>query len=234
LVNPLFHLWKAEAFKTKKNILKMSTKIRLQRHGRKGQPYYQIVVADSRAKRDGKFIEKLGFYNPTSIPATIEIDRDRALDWLLTGAQPTDTVKAILKYKGVLFKKHLKRGVDKGAFTAEEAEAKFQAWLGDKEAKVSDKKDAQTQKVASIVKATVEAGKEKAAAKLKAKLEGPAVVEEETAEEVVEDVTEATEEVVAEAEVSEEVVAETAAEEVVAEATTEEPTADEASEEEKA
>jgi small subunit ribosomal protein S16 len=211
----------------------MATKIRLQRHGRKGQPYYQIVVADSRAKRDGKFIEKIGSYNPTSIPATIEIDRDRALDWLLTGAQPTDTVKAILKYKGVLYKKHLKRGVDKGAFTAEEADAKFEAWLGDKESKVLDKKQAQTQKVASIIKATVEAGKEKAEAKLKAKLEGPAVV---VAEEVVEEeVVEETAEVTAEATTEEVVAEETSVEEtVVEEAAQEEAPSEETSEEEKA
>ncbi len=216
----------------------MATKIRLQRHGRKGQPYYQIVVADARAKRDGKFIEKIGFYNPTSIPATIEIDRDRALDWLLTGAQPTDTVKAILKYKGVLYKKHLKRGVDKGAFTAEEADAKFAAWLEDKEAKVIDKKQAQTQKVASIIKATVEAGKEKAEAKLKAKLAGPVVVEEEAA---VEETAEVEAEVATEEVVAEETVVEVSAEteEVVAEAATEEAApeeapSEEASEEEKA
>ncbi len=149
----------------------MAVRIRLQRHGKKGKPFYKIVVADARAKRDGKFIERLGTYNPTTIPATIELDRDKALDWLLKGAQPSDTANAILKYKGVLYKKHLLRGVSKGAFTEEVAEQKFQEWLANKEAKVSDHKNkAEAEKTAKM-KAAVEAGKEKAEAKLKAKQE---------------------------------------------------------------
>ncbi|MCS6820044.1 MAG: 30S ribosomal protein S16 [Chitinophagales bacterium] len=106
----------------------MAVRIRLQRHGRGKRPFYHIVVADSRAPRDGKFIEKIGDYNPLTRPATIHIDVDRALNWLQKGAEPTDTVHAILKYKGVLYKKHLLRGVAKGAFSLEVAEQKFQEW----------------------------------------------------------------------------------------------------------
>lgn len=116
----------------------MSVKIRLQRHGRTHAPYYHIVVADSRAPRDGKFIEKLGMYNPTSIPATIELNLDSAVKWLENGAQPTDTCRAILSYKGALYKHHLNGGVRKGALTEEAAAAKFEKWLSDKTSKVSD------------------------------------------------------------------------------------------------
>lgn len=119
----------------------MATKIRLQRFGRKGKPFFHVVAADSRSPRDGKFIEKLGTYNPTSNPATIEIDFDRCLYWVSVGAQPTDTTKAILSYKGVLMKDHLDRGVKKGAFTQEQAEAKFAKWLDEKVGKVQSKKD---------------------------------------------------------------------------------------------
>ena len=105
----------------------MPTKIRLQRFGKKGQPFYHVVVADSRAPRDGKFIEKIGTYNPRTIPATIDLNLDRALYWLGTGAQPTETTRAILSYKGVLYKNHLLGGVKKGALTQEQADAKFSA-----------------------------------------------------------------------------------------------------------
>lgn len=118
----------------------MPTKIRLQRHGKKRYPFYHVVIADSRAPRDGKFIEKLGTYNPNTNPATIDIDFDGALSWMKKGAQPTDTVRALLSYKGVIFKNHLDKGVLKGAFTQEEADKKFTAWLEDKEAKVDSKK----------------------------------------------------------------------------------------------
>ena len=117
----------------------MAVKIRLARHGKKGAPIYHIVAADSRAPRDGKFIEKLGVYNPNTNPATIDLKFDRALDWLLKGAQPTDTCRAILSYKGVLYKKHLLGGVAKGAFSESDAEAKFNKWLGEKEGKVTAK-----------------------------------------------------------------------------------------------
>ena len=103
----------------------MAVKIRLQRRGRRKKPFYHIVVADARAPRDGRFIEKIGSYNPMTSPATIEIDTDRALDWLINGAQPTDTARAILRYKGVLYKKHLQRGVTKGALTEEQAEQMY-------------------------------------------------------------------------------------------------------------
>ncbi|MEP7321588.1 MAG: 30S ribosomal protein S16 [Saprospiraceae bacterium] len=111
----------------------MAVKIRLQRHGRKKRPYYHIVVADSRSPRDGKFIELLGTYNPLVKPATIDIDRDKALSWLDNGAQPTDTVRNILRFKGVMFKKHLMRGVKKGAITQEIADQKFEAFVNEKE-----------------------------------------------------------------------------------------------------
>lgn len=119
----------------------MPVKIRLTRRGRKKAPYYHIVVADSRAPRDGRYIESIGFYSPITNPATIELDFDRALDWLQKGAQPTDTCRAILSYKGVLMKKHLLGGVKKGALTEEQAEEKFQSWLNDKEQKIQAKVD---------------------------------------------------------------------------------------------
>ena len=119
----------------------MPVKIRLQRHGKKGKPFYWIVAADSRVKRDGKFLEKLGTYNPTSNPATINLDIDGAVKWLQNGAQPTDTARAILSYKGAMMKKHLAGGVAKGALTEEQAEEKFQAWLEEKAGRVDAKKD---------------------------------------------------------------------------------------------
>ena len=117
----------------------MSVKIRLQRHGRKGKPFFWIVAADARSKRDGRSLEKLGTYNPNTNPATIDLDIDGAVKWLQNGAQPTDTARAILSYKGAMLKNHLAGGVKKGALTEEQAEAKFQAWLEEKAAKVSSK-----------------------------------------------------------------------------------------------
>ena len=119
----------------------MPVKIRLQRHGKKGKPFYWIVAADSRAKRDGKYLEKLGIYNPNINPAIIELDVDSAVKWLHNGAQPTDTARAILSYKGAMLKKHLAGGVKKGALTEEQAEEKFNAWLEEKSAKVQAKTD---------------------------------------------------------------------------------------------
>lgn len=116
----------------------MAVKIRLQRHGRGKRPFYHIVAADSRSPRDGKYIERIGDYNPLTKPATIHVDIDKAVDWLEKGAEPTDTVKAILKYKGILFKKHLLRGLRKGALTAEQVEAQFQQWVEDHKNKVLD------------------------------------------------------------------------------------------------
>ncbi len=115
----------------------MAVKIRLARRGRKKRPYYHIIIADARAPRDGKFIEQIGSYNPMTKPATIEIDRDKAFDWLEKGAQPTDTVRAILRFKGVMYRKHLQRGVSKGAMTQEVADAKLAEWIEAKESKVA-------------------------------------------------------------------------------------------------
>lgn len=119
----------------------MPVKIRLARHGRKKYAFYHVVVADSRAPRDGRFIERIGLYNPNTNPATVELDFDKALSWLFKGAQPTDTARAILSYKGVLMKKHLLEGVKKGAFDEAEAEKRFAAWLQGKEAKIQSKID---------------------------------------------------------------------------------------------
>ena len=119
----------------------MPVKIRLQRHGKKGKPFYWIVAADARSKRDGKYLEKLGIYNPNTNPATVELNVDGAVTWLQNGAQPTDTAKAILSYKGALLKNHLAGGVRKGALTEEQAEAKFNAWLDDKGSRVGAKTD---------------------------------------------------------------------------------------------
>lgn len=119
----------------------MSVKIRLARRGRKKQAIYDVVVADARAPRDGRFIEKLGTYNPNTNPASININNERALTWLLNGAQPTDTVKAMLSYRGVMLKKHLQIGVLKGAISQDQADAKFNVWLSDKDSKIEGKKD---------------------------------------------------------------------------------------------
>ncbi|SNR74542.1 30S ribosomal protein S16 [Lutibacter flavus] len=119
----------------------MPVKIRLQRHGKKGKPFYWIVAADARSKRDGKYLEKIGTYNPNVNPAAIDVDIDGAVKWLQNGAQPTDTAKAILSYKGVMLKNHLAGGVKKGALTEEQAEEKFQAWSDEKAGKISAKVD---------------------------------------------------------------------------------------------
>ena len=119
----------------------MPVKIRLQRHGKKGKPFYWIVAADARSKRDGKYLDKIGTYNPNTNPATIDLDIDGAVNWLQNGAQPTDTAKAILSYKGAMLKNHLVGGVRKGALTEEQAEEKFQAWVAEKEAKINAKVD---------------------------------------------------------------------------------------------
>jgi len=117
----------------------MPVKIRLQRKGRRKRPFYHIVIADSRAPRDGRFIEKIGTYNPMTSPATIDLDRDAAYTWLTKGAQPTDTVRAILRFKGVLYRKHLMRGVSKGALTQEEADKKWQEWIDAKEGRIAER-----------------------------------------------------------------------------------------------
>ncbi|MGB3776269.1 MAG: 30S ribosomal protein S16 [Leeuwenhoekiella sp.] len=119
----------------------MPVKIRLQRHGKKGKPFYWVVAADARSKRDGKFLEKLGTYNPTSNPAVIDLDVDAAVKWLQNGAQPSETAKRLLSYKGALLKNHLAGGVRKGALTEEQMEEKFNAWLEEKGAKIDSKKE---------------------------------------------------------------------------------------------
>ncbi|MEZ4892107.1 MAG: 30S ribosomal protein S16 [Saprospiraceae bacterium] len=119
----------------------MSVKLRLQRKGRSKAPFYHIVAADARAPRDGRFIEKIGTYNPLTVPATIDINRERAYYWLTVGAQPTDTVRAILGFKGVLYQKHLQLGVKKGALTQEEADAKLTAWIEQKEASIQKRRE---------------------------------------------------------------------------------------------
>ena len=154
----------------------MPVKIRLQRHGKKGKPFYWIVAADSRAKRDGRYLEKLGTYNPNTNPATINLDVDGAVQWLENGAQPTDTARAILSYKGAMLKKHLKGGVAKGALTEEQAEKKFAAWLEEKEGKIQAKRDGLSKAEADARAKALEAEKE-ANEKRKAEL-APAPIEE--------------------------------------------------------
>jgi len=195
----------------------MSVKIRLQRHGKKGKPFYWVVAADARSKRDGKFLEKIGTYNPNTNPATIDLNLESAVQWLHNGAQPTDTARAILSYKGALLKHHLDGGVRKGALTQEQADAKLAAWLDEKANKVDAKK-------AGLSKAD-EAAKAKA---LKAEKEANAkriAAQAEAAK--VEEVAEVTE-VEAPADVVETVVEETPAVEAVAE---EAPAAEESNEE---
>ena len=123
----------------------MPVKIRLQRHGKKGKPFYWIVAADARCKRDGRYLEKLGTYNPNTNPATVEVKLDNAVNWLEKGAQPTDTARTLLSYRGVMLKHHLNGGIRKGALSQEDANKKFAAWLEEKEAKIQAKKDGLTQ-----------------------------------------------------------------------------------------
>jgi small subunit ribosomal protein S16 len=165
----------------------MATKIRLQRFGKKGKPFYHVVVADARAPRDGKFIERLGSYNPNTNPATIEINFEKALDWVNKGAQPTDTCRAILSYKGILYKKHLEGGVKKGALTEEQAEAKFAQWLEGKAIKIEGKKEILSKSKQEIKKATL-----LAEAKKKEEMAAAIIVKNTPSEEVEETVVEET------------------------------------------
>jgi small subunit ribosomal protein S16 len=233
----------------------MSVKIRLQRHGKKQKPFYWIVAADARSKRDGKYLEKLGTYNPNTNPATIDLNLDQAVQWLHNGAQPTDTAKAILSYKGALLKHHLDGGVRKGALTQDQADAKLATWLEAKAGKVDSKKEGltkvQADAKAKALKAEKVANDKRAAAAVEAanapevaevvEAAAPEEVTEVVAEVAVEEevVADATPEIeaVAEEVATEEVVAEEApeadvVEEVVAEVATEEtPAVEEASEE---
>ncbi len=167
----------------------MPTRIRLQRKGKKGRPYYHLVVADSRAPRDGKYIEQIGAYDPNQNPAFIEVDRAKALDWLQKGAQPSDTCRAILSYTGVVYKNHLANGVKKGAFSQEEADRRFDIWLNEKNAKIEGKKSRLANESDAASKARLDAEKKKAsdmAAALSAKLAAastPPVTEEAPVEE---------------------------------------------------
>ncbi len=163
----------------------MATKIRLQRHGKKGKPFYFIVVADARAPRDGKFIERLGSYNPNTNPATIDLNFEKAVEWVSTGATPTDTTRAILSYKGVLYKNHLNGGIAKGALTAEQADAKFAEWLESKDGKIQAKKDGLSSVKAENRKAAlVEESKKKEAVAAAIAAKNAPVVEETVEEEV--------------------------------------------------
>ena len=214
----------------------MAVKLRLQRHGRKGRPFYYIVAASASAKRDGRYIERVGSYNPVNNPATIDLDVDASLKWLENGAEPTPTVRRILSYKGVLYKKHLMRGVRKGAFTLEEAEAKFAEWSANKEAEIQKAMEANAQKIQESKKAKAKKELEKSASILaarRAKLEEAAApAEEETTTD--EDGAPAEEAAVVEAPATEEA---PAAEEAPAEeapATEEAPAAEEDNKEDEA
>ena len=167
----------------------MSVKIRLQRHGKKGKPFYWIVAADARSKRDGKYLEKIGTYNPNTNPATVDLNLDAAVQWLHNGAQPTDTAKAILSYKGALLKHHLDGGVRKGALNQEQADAKLATWLDAKSGKVDAKKEglskAEIAAKAKAFKAETVANEKRIAAQTEAnKAPEAEVVEEEVAQEV--------------------------------------------------
>ncbi|CAM4022801.1 MULTISPECIES: 30S ribosomal protein S16 [Flavobacterium] len=163
----------------------MPVKIRLQRHGKKGKPFYWIVAADARSKRDGKFLDKIGTYNPNTNPATIDLNLDSAVQWLHNGAQPTDTARAILSYKGVLLKHHLDGGVRKGALTQEQADAKLATWLEEKTGKVDVKKDglskAQADAKAKAFKAEQDANAKRIAAQTEALKADEVVATEEEA-----------------------------------------------------
>jgi len=181
----------------------MSVKIRLQRHGKKGKPFYWVVAADARSKRDGKYLEKIGTYNPNTNPATIDLNLESAVQWLHNGAQPTDTARAILSYKGALLKHHLDGGVRKGALTQEQADEKLTKWLDEKAGKVDAKKDGLSTSKADAKAKALEAEKKvnegRIAAAKQAEADAiaaaaPAVEEEVAEEEVAAEVETSTEE----------------------------------------
>jgi small subunit ribosomal protein S16 len=184
----------------------MAVKIRLARRGRKKLAIYDVVVADARAPRDGRFIEKLGIYNPSTTPASIDIREDKALDWLMKGAKPTDTVRAILSYRGIMLKKHLQIGVNKGAITQEEADKRFNDWIDSKEAQVSGQKESLMKKREEERSARLEAEKKVSEARAKelAANQAPAEEEAQTEEAQTEEAPAATEETKAEAPATEE------------------------------
>ncbi len=170
----------------------MATRIRLQRHGKKGKPFFHLVAADSRARRDGKFIEKLGTYNPNTNPATIEIHFDRTLHWVQVGAEMSDTARAILSYKGILYKNHLVNGVKKGALTMEDVETRFAAWEAEKNSKIDAKKAGLGQSIEAIKAERLKVETAANAAKAKAiELKNTPVEEVAVEEEVAEEAPEA-------------------------------------------
>ena len=218
----------------------MATKIRLARHGKKGKPFYHIVTADARAPRDGKYIERIGSYNPNTNPATIEFNFDRALHWVSVGAQPTDTVRAMLSYRGVLYKNHLLNGVKKGALTEAQVEEKFNKWLEDKAGKIDSKVESLEKDAKSAYEKAIALEKEKSDARAAViaeanqAAEAAAAAEAATEEAATEEA--ATEEAATEEVATEEVATEEAATEEVATeevATEETPKAEEAKEENK-
>ena len=195
----------------------MPVKIRLQRHGKKGKPFYWVVAADARAKRDGRYLEKIGTYNPNTNPATVNINVDTAVKWLENGAQPTDTARTLLSYRGVMLKHHLNGGVRKGAHTQEEADAKFEAWATEKEVKIQAKVEGLTKAEADERAKALAAEKEVNEKRI---ADAKAVEEEAIAAESA-----------AKAEAEAEATAEEATEEATAEEATEEaPAAEEATE----
>ena len=203
----------------------MATKIRLARHGKKGKPFYHIVTADARAPRDGKYIERIGSYNPNTNPATIEFNFDRALHWVSVGAQPTDTVRAMLSYRGVLYKNHLLNGVKKGALTEAQVEEKFNKWLEDKAGKIDSKVESLEKDAKSAYEKAIALEKEKSDARAAVIAEANQAAEAAAAAEA------ATEEAATEEAATEEAVTEEAPK---AEAATEEaPKVEEAKEENK-
>ena len=201
----------------------MPVRIRLQRHGKKDKPFYWIVAADGRAKRDGRYLEKIGIYNPNTNPATVELDIDQAVKWLENGAQPSDTARTLLSYRGAMMKHHLNGGVTKGAFSQEEADKRFAAWLEEKQAKIQAKIDGLDKDQASDLAQRMEAEKavnQKRIDDLTAAPEAEEAAEGETAETSAEEVTASETEAP-----QEEVAVEEAAEETPA---VEEPKAEEA------
>ncbi len=202
----------------------MPVRIRLQRHGKKGKPFYWIVAADGRAKRDGRYLEKIGTYNPNTSPATVELDVDQAVKWLENGAQPSDTARTLLSYRGAMIKHHLNGGVKKGAFSQEEADKRFAAWLEEKQAKIQAKIDGLDKTKANDLAQRLEAEKEvnkKRIADLTAAPEAEQAEEGDTAEAAAETATE-------EAAAAETANEEAAATETANEAVQEETAADEA------
>ncbi len=204
--------------------------MRLARGGRKKKPIYSIVIADARSPRDGRFIDKIGQYNPNTIPATINLDNDKALEWLMKGAQPTNTVRAILSFRGVLYKKHLQRGVAKGAFSQEEADKKFEEWYDNKTKEIDSRRDKHKTDLMKKNDEIIKAGAEKAAAQAKEReaalaaeqAEEAAELSETESKEAASEPVENTTEAEAMAEVKEEIPATEAKQDVIKEAKEEE------------